>query len=124
MTFIPARPTTYRGIHMRSRLEAIVAAELDKHGADWSYEPRAYANHQGQYLPDFELVGMRGTPLPRPTFMEVRPTLERAYLAMSVMAIIWDSEPDALLVIHVPDVVDFYAWGAGSRTWSTDGDRR
>jgi hypothetical protein len=43
-------------------------------------------------------------------------TLERAYLAMERMAIIWDSEPDAELVIAVPGVVWFAATGE-ERLW-------
>lgn len=51
-----ARPTTYNGIEMRSRLEARVAAYLDRHGVEWRYEPRAFGAKHGQYLPDFELL--------------------------------------------------------------------
>lgn len=116
---IPARPTTYRGIKMRSRLEASVAAEFDQFGYEWAYEPRAYANASGQYLPDFQILTMPSGPLPRPTFMEVRPTIERAYLAMSQMPIIWDSEPRAFLIIHVPgeDGLSWFASGSESRRW-------
>lgn len=49
-----ARPTVYEGIHMRSRMEARVAAYLDRLGWPWLYEPRAYASGGVQYLPDFE----------------------------------------------------------------------
>jgi hypothetical protein len=38
---------------MRSRLEAKVAATLDAtYPGEWEYEPRAFANEKGQYLPD------------------------------------------------------------------------
>ena len=74
MTYIPARPTVYNGIQMRSRLEATYAARLDRAGLTWSYEPRAYgAKGRRQYLPDFE-VTFRGTTM----FVEVRPTIARA----------------------------------------------
>lgn len=97
-TYIAARPTTYRGIKMRSRLEARVASELDTNDYTWTYEPRAYAGVGGQYLPDFELTGA-----PFPLFMEVRPTLERALQALTPMTVIWESEPDAHLVVLWPD---------------------
>lgn len=115
---LTARPTTYKGIRMRSRLEAKVAAVLDKWDVEWLYEPRAYANVKGQYLPDFQLLAREGRAFDHLNFMEVRPTLEGAYRAMTQMAIIWDSEPDAFLIIHVPDVLDFCAPGLEHpRTW-------
>ncbi len=115
---LAARPTTYNGIRMRSRLEAKVAAQLDSFGIDWIYEPRAYANGFGQYLPDFQLFGRKGEPYEFPSFLEVRPTIERAYLAMPQMGIIWDSEPNAFLMIHLLDVLDFACAGwIEPRTW-------
>jgi len=54
MTVIKARPTLYKGIQMRSRLEADYAAYLDRTGAgDWDYEPECFAGPRGQWLPDF-----------------------------------------------------------------------
>lgn len=108
---LTARPTTYRGIKMRSRLEAKFAALLDETGLNWSYEPRAYANAKGQYLPDFLTETADG-----PIFIEVRPTLDRGYLAMNQMPIIWDSEPSATLLIVVPGHASFWA-ESDDRTW-------
>lgn len=51
--FIPARPTLYKGIRMRSRLEADFAAFLDRMEAEWAYEPECFAGDGGQWLPDF-----------------------------------------------------------------------
>lgn len=49
-----ARPTLYKGVRMRSRLEALYAAWLDNHQLDkWTYEPMAFGSPDGQYLPDF-----------------------------------------------------------------------
>lgn len=101
---------------MRSRLEARFAAEMDDAGARWSYEPRAYANERGQYLPDFQVVEYGGEPPRTPLFFEVRPTIDRAFLAMERMAIIWDSEPTAELWIAVPGVIWFHATG-DDRKW-------
>jgi hypothetical protein len=50
------RITVYRGIEMRSRLEALAAAYLDRHGFAWEYEPICFAGMGGQYLPDFRVI--------------------------------------------------------------------
>lgn len=102
-TMIAARPTTYKGIKMRSRLEAKYAASLDEDGWEWSYEPRAYANEHGQYLPDFEIQPEADDPEPIVAYAEVRPTLAGVYRAMEQMPIIWSSEPDATLMVVIPD---------------------
>lgn len=94
----PARPTTYRGIAMRSRLEATVAGHLDRWAYEWRYEGRAFGGQGGQYLPDFELsvdgelravVEVKGEELPDDLF---RDTLRR-------MRVVWDSEPEAFLCL-------------------------
>jgi hypothetical protein len=54
-TEIKARPTLYKGIRMRSRLEADFAAFLDNTGAEWEYEPTCFAGPGGQWLPDFRV---------------------------------------------------------------------
>jgi hypothetical protein len=113
---IPARPTTYNGIKMRSRLEAKYAAILDETGATWVYEPRAFATQRGQYLPDFQILAYREGPVDRPIYIEARPTIERAYLAMTQMPIIWESEPDAELIISVWGGPQFVAW-SDDRKW-------
>lgn len=50
---ISARPTSYNGVMMRSRLEAAWAEQFDHLGWRWQYEPLALAGPTGQYLPDF-----------------------------------------------------------------------
>jgi hypothetical protein len=52
------RPTVYKGVRMRSRLEASVAAFLDREDLPWTYEPSAFADERGQYLPDFRVGGL------------------------------------------------------------------
>jgi len=99
---LQARPTTYRGIEMRSRLEAKFAAHLDEDGTVWEYEPRAYANQRGQYLPDFVIRD----PGEAPWFIEVKPTIEAALAILERVEIVLDSEPDAFLLVVV--------WGIGS----------
>jgi len=97
--YIPARPTTYQGIKMRSRLEATFAASIPSH-FKWEYEPMCFASGKTQYLPDFKLVeeGHEDTP----DYVEVKPFLDDPEPLQRRMAVIWDSEPDARLVIAVP----------------------
>jgi hypothetical protein len=68
-SFAP-KPTEYRGIQMRSRLEAKWAAFFDEIGWRWEYEPDGFGNY---YIPDFMVLG------PSPMLVEVRPvaTLEQ-----------------------------------------------
>jgi hypothetical protein len=121
MATIKARPTTYKGIRMRSRLEASFAAYLDGLGAYWEYEPECFAAANGQWLPDF---GVRfagddcceapvGEPCdgPLPHYIEVKPAGPlRAELASPMaahidyadkflrqMTVAWASRPDAQL---------------------------
>ena len=118
---IAARPTTYNGIPMRSRLEARFAADLDAEGSEWIYEPRAYANADGQYLPDFQITKTATGAQPQPTFIEVRPTIEGAYRAMAQMPVIWDSEPDALLLVVAPDLWLWWSRLPTRRSWRMSG---
>lgn len=107
MTF-KARPTTYKGIKMRSRLEAGFAAWMDETGyIDWKYEPRAYASENGQYLPDFELLNVRvkGS-WPRPPaklFVEIKPSRPDDTLLFRLGRILCASEPRAYLAAIWPD---------------------
>lgn len=98
---LTARPTTYRGIQMRSRLEARFAAYLDSVGMAWEYEPRAFANEYGQYLPDFQILSPTAEV---PCYIEVKPTVEMALKAMERMQIIWSSEPLAALIVATAEM--------------------
>lgn len=113
MVNLVARPTIYRGVRMRSRLEASFAQLLDEKDLPWQYEPRAYGGRQGQYLPDFEIV------LPeagRSVIVEVRPTVDRAMPAMSQMVIVWESEP-LLLMLTTPEGPTWLADPEASGKW-------
>jgi hypothetical protein len=98
-----ARPTLYRGIRMRSRLEAHVARWLDTHpdSRPWEYEPTCFAGIIGQYLPDFVIH--------HPTFdsyIEVKPLTvgeEELEDTKRCMPVIWESQPRALLAIQLWD---------------------
>lgn len=52
-----SRPTLYRGIQMRSRIEARWAVVFDYLKFEWEYEPEHYELPIGNYLPDFWLRG-------------------------------------------------------------------
>lgn len=92
------RKTMYRGIEMRSRLEADFAAFLDQNKADWDYEPMCFAGPDGQWLPDFTLCHDGATiyfeikpgSLLEDEAAEIDPLLER-------MSVVWLTEPDAIL---------------------------
>jgi len=108
METIKARPTTYKGIRMRSRLEAGYAAHLDAltwlDRSTWEYEPRAFANQDGQYLPDFVVNGNR--------FIEVKPDSETNLDGvLRRMHIIRDTHPDAVLFVEVG------SWRNGTYEW-------
>lgn len=97
-----ARPTTHRGIQMRSRLESKFARYLDSMSVEFKYEPRAFSGKSGEYLPDFQL-----TEVEVPLFVEVKPTfrdIAAVERGMERMEIIWESEPDAALMMVFGDV--------------------
>lgn len=72
----PARPTVYKGIQMRSRLEAGYAAWLDRWHFDWEYEPCAFAHPElGQYLPDFLLRNVVNLTSASNVYVEVKPNI-------------------------------------------------
>lgn len=53
---IAALATVYGGVRFRSRLEARVAATLDRIKVEWEYEPEGLELSSGvRYLPDFRL---------------------------------------------------------------------
>lgn len=93
---IPARTTMYKGIKMRSRLEADFAGFLDRAGADWKYEPVCFAGPEGQWLPDFRATlpsGMR-------TYFEVKPDSfpdDKIDPLLEQMTVAWLTDPTAVL---------------------------
>lgn len=91
------RITTYKGIRMRSRLEASVAARLDREGAPWIYEPECFADESGQYLPDFRVEMPDGTPM----FVEAKPLTDLLDVGpiLDQMEIIRSSIPGACFAV-------------------------
>lgn len=110
-----ARPTLYRGILMRSRLEARFAAQLDADGAAWSYEPQCFADPTGQYLPDFSEWDP-AHPEVQHSYIEVKPFAPPGPATEAIqrrMEIIWSSEPVAVLSIWTPKET----WFGNPRYW-------
>jgi hypothetical protein len=107
-----ARPTVYKGIEMRSRMEAGFAAWLDQHDFDWKYEPDCFAGPEGQYLPDFGLYGVNCQWLSAPAtvYVETKPfgwgerdeEFDDYERLMRRMAVVWQSQPDAVLILAQP----------------------
>ena len=91
---IDARPVEYRGIQMRSKLEAEFAWYLDERGFEWQYEPRIFGPVGEGYLPDF-FIHERGDRC----YIEVKPTVAKANAAKDRMKIIWEADPDAILLV-------------------------
>jgi hypothetical protein len=100
MSEIKARPTLYKGIEMRSRLEADYAACLDRDGEPWEYEPVCFASDEGQWLPDFRigelgnLVELKSAHLlERADGESGDEVVARIDVILKQMAIAWHSEP-------------------------------
>jgi len=91
--FRTGRPTLYRAIQMRSRLEASWAAYLDDLRLAWAYEPVCFASATGQYLPDFRLVYENTT-----YYVEIKGVFGDTEALRRRMEIVWASEPTAYLV--------------------------
>lgn len=112
MSNFKARPTIYKGIEMRSRLEAGYAQWLDEVGFEWTYEPKAFASDDGQYLPDFAIENVRCSWLdgPRRVYVEVKPDAffgqfadaDEATDFYNRLAIILESEPEAVVIVDQP----------------------
>jgi hypothetical protein len=130
VTVIAARKTSYRGVLMRSRLEADYAAHLDRRGYEWEYEPIVFAGPAGQWLPDFRYRA-RGESESPTWYVEVKPVshldcqpgenywarIERIDELLSRMAMTWLSEPDAIVVL------DWWEYGRSESTASVFGYR-
>lgn len=100
MSKIKSRTTMYKGIQMRSRLEADFAAFLDRAGAEWEYEPVCFAGPQGQWLPDFRAKVPDGSW----TYFEVKPESlpdDGIDQVLEQMTVAWLTEPKAILQLAI-----------------------
>ena len=124
-----ARPTTYKGIKMRSRLEANFAQTfLDAvHPGEWDYEPECFGSELGQYLPDFLINGgwyieVKPASLPVTPGDPRHPDTSMVDEVLERMEIIWASKPTAMLFLflwHYDEGAKhlFGADGGGDRVW-------
>lgn len=102
---IPARPTVYKGIQMRSRLEADYASALDRDDVPWKYEPTCFGGDSGQWLPDFALYEGPATIYVelKPAYLiewdtpELEGVYSRADEILKRMSVAFESEPEAYL---------------------------
>lgn len=102
------RPTLYRGIWMRSRLEAWFAGWLDRQNFIWKYEPDCFAAPSGQYVPDFRVsdhapkdwLEREGS---ASLYVEIKPAANMAD-PLELAHIIWESKPTAHLLYASPDL--------------------
>lgn len=112
-----ARPTMHNGMLMRSRNEAGYAMWLDRMGFKWEYEPNAFCGKAGQYLPDFVVRNVRLAWWYKPSdvYIEVKHAgyaqrstesasqyEDRITPLMNQMSVIWDSDPQAVLLLEHP----------------------
>lgn len=95
MKIIRGIPTTYRGINMRSRTEARVAAFFDELDWEWEYEP----DDLNYYIPDFVLH------LPRAdVLVEVKSSVEDIAEAKTKLELSgWEKE--AIIVSRGPGLL-------------------
>lgn len=106
---VDSKPTDVHGIRMRSKLEAAFARHLDALGVPWRYEPAIFGPRGSGYLPDFELTRPDGK-----HYVEVKPTLAEVPEAQWRMEVIWNTYPDAaLIVVCAEDSRWFGSPGAG-----------
>lgn len=100
---IPARPTVYKGIKMRSRLEADYASALDRDGETWEYEPTCFGGPEGQWLPDFRVGSHSAYVELKPAYLiawdtrDLNEVYARIDKILTRMTIAWVSEPDVYL---------------------------
>lgn len=141
MKWLPARPTVYRGIQMRSRLEADFARWLDdpdnevfyrgRDSATWEYEPTCFASPDGQYLPDFRIPDPDGV---EHAYIEIKPPAalqdaggewfhDSIEGVLQSLELIWESEPAATLYLIAWEYearrprLMFYSCGTIDRLW-------
>jgi hypothetical protein len=130
------RPTLYKGIQMRSRLEADYAGYLDRRGHLWEYEPDCFAGPDGQRLPDFRIRRRRP---PKTWLVELKPAgllkqrrgegtwevVDRIDEILARTSIAWLSEPEAVINLifwtYGANVPDFKVLGVRNAPWCVRG---
>lgn len=116
---IDAEPTTYGHVEMRSKLEADFARHLDGMGIDWTYEPEIFGPRGAGYLPDFLIYS---APSER-CYVELKPTIAQAKAARARMTVIWETRPEAVLLVVSGEGDRWYAavrggqWESWQERW-------
>jgi len=130
------RPTLYKGVQMRSRLEADYAGHLDRRGLFWEYEPVCFGGEDGQWLPDFR--GRRPDSAPSESWLiELKPVsllgsresesewdvIDRIDKILTQASIAWLSEPDVAINLvfwaYRASEADFKIVARGGSPWRT-----
>lgn len=108
-------PTTYRGIRMRSQLEARQAARMDLYGWHWEYEPERFYSQDDTYLPDFWVDMGKSVDC----YLEIKGAYPDDMRAVQKrMEIVWRTKPEAFLCILVDETEGLYgAHGDRDRVW-------
>jgi hypothetical protein len=102
-------PTLYKGVMMRSRLEARWAAFFDALRWSWEYEPDDLAG----YIPDFVLGFEAGDVL-----VEVKPRDEDLALAQSKIEVSgWEREAIVVVAAATPEIGSLMAYDGGELQW-------
>lgn len=118
LSFVVSRPVAYRGISMRSQLEADFAHFLDGKQVRWDYEPEYFGGPGEGYLPDFRIVRDTGA-----TYVEVKPTIAEVPRAQKRLELVWERHPDATLLVVCGEGNNFYAalngqpWESWTERW-------
>ena len=88
------QPAVYKGIQMRSKLEADYARALDRIGASWEYEPGPFLGTEGGWLPDFLVNGVWTELKPSDfTATEIAGQIRR-------ISVIWETDPEAVVRVQ------------------------
>jgi hypothetical protein len=118
ISLIVSRPAEYRGVSMRSQLEADFAHWLDSKQVRWDYEPEYFGGPGEGYLPDFRIVRDDSA-----TYVEVKPTIAEVPRAQERLELVWQRHPDATLLVVCGEGNTFYAalkdqpWESWTERW-------
>lgn len=124
---IKAKPTVYKGVSFRSRLEARSAAAFDRQGCSWRYEYDTYQAGGTGYVPDFYVVDRSGVAV----WVEVKPNQAavdddhkaRQFARTVIEPVFYAIEGESFL--HRPeDPWDSEVWVSPLHLWQIDSEMR
>lgn len=92
-----SKPTMYKGVQMRSKLESRVALVLDKMNLKWKYEPKLFLLSSGiYYKPDFYLYELK-------TWVEAKGIIDKNNYDISE-TFVKDNNTELLLISDIESV--------------------